>query len=311
MKNTVKNDLKISAMTLGTVQLGLSYGVNNTNGKPTEEQSFSILDAAYEGGVTILDTSNDYGDSETIIGNYMRANADKKFLICTKFRIDDDAAKDVYGALKAFALDSCKKLGVDCLDIFMSHIEDDYLNHGEELTKAFAALKAEGIIKCAGMSMSKKDEIDKIIDSGIFDAVQLPMNIWDNKVIRDGTIKRMSDAGIAVFVRSVYLQGLFFKSVDNVKNTKFRDAVPLIEKLNEIAAEEGLTVPQLALAFIRDTEGVASLVVGSETSAQVVQNVDMFNIPTLSEKTYNKILSEFANVDKFLISPWEWPHRKD
>lgn len=311
MKYTVKKELNISAMTLGTVQLGLSYGVNNTSGKPTEEQSFAILDTAFKGGVTILDTSNDYGDSETVIGNYMRANADKKFLICTKFRIDEEAAKDVYGSLRAFALDSCKKLGVDCLDIFMSHIEDDYLNYGDELAKALAALKAEGIIKLAGMSMSKKDKIDAIIDSGIFDAVQVPMNIWDNKVIRDGTIKRMSDAGIAVFVRSVYLQGLFFKSVDDVKNTKFRDAAPLIEKLNEIAKEEGLTVPELALAFIRDTEGVASLVVGSETAAQVEQNVDVFNVPTLSEATYNKILTEFSNVDTFLISPWEWPHRKD
>ena len=310
MKCVTKNGISISAMTLGTVQLGLNYGVNNKSGMPTEAESFDILNAAYEGGVTMLDTSNDYGESEKVIGNFLRTNKDKDFAICTKFRIDDESAKDVYGSLKAFALESIKKLGVERLPIFMSHIEDDYLNHGPALAAALAELKKEGIIISAGMSMSKKDRIDEIIDSGVFDAIQIPLNIWDNKIIRNGTVKRMSDAGIAVFVRSVYLQGMFFKTVDDVKDTKFRDAAPYLIKLQEIAADEGITVPELALSYIRDTEGVASLVVGSETAEQVKQNVAMFNTPTLSAKTMDKILEAFANVDPFLVSPWEWNKRK-
>ena len=72
-----KNSLKISQMTLGTVQLGMSYGVNNSTGMPSEEDSFKILDTAYENGITMLDTSDDYGKSEEVIGKYIKANPDK------------------------------------------------------------------------------------------------------------------------------------------------------------------------------------------------------------------------------------------
>lgn len=310
MKCTEKHQIHISAMTLGTVQLGLNYGINNKSGMPTEAQSFEILNTAYKHGVTVLDTSNDYGQSEQIIGKYLRANQDQPFSVCTKFRIDGESAKDVYGSLKKFALASMEKLGVEQLPIFMSHIEDDYFLYGKELAAALDELKKEGLILCSGMSVSKKDRLDEIIDSGIFDAIQLPLNIWDNQIIRNGTVKRMSDAGIAVFVRSVYLQGMFFRSEEDVRGTKFEAALPLISKLHEIAKEEKLTVPELALSFIRDTEGVTSLVVGSETPEQVRQNVAMFHTPPLSSRTMGRILDEFSDVDPFLISPWLWNTRK-
>lgn len=310
MNCTMKHKIPISAMTLGTVQLGLNYGINNKSGMPTESQSFEILDTAYGEGVTVLDTSNDYGESERIIGKYLKTNGEKQFSICTKFRLDRESGRDVYGSLRKFALTSMEKLGVDCLPIFMSHIEDDYFEYGRELSSALSELKKEGLILLAGMSVSKKDRLDEIVDSGVFDAIQLPLNIWDNEVIRNGTVKRMSDAGIAVFVRSVYLQGMFFRSEEELRGTKFETAVPLIERLHRIAEEEGTTIPELAIAFIRDTEGVASLVVGSETAEQVRQNAAMLRATALSRGTMERILDEFSQVDPFLISPWLWHSKK-
>ncbi len=107
MQVVEKNNVKISKMTLGTVQLGLSYGVNNIAGMPTKERSFAILDAAYEGGVTVLDTSDDYGKSEEVIGDYLRENPDKHFEICTKFKVTEETSKDIYASLKDFASDLC------------------------------------------------------------------------------------------------------------------------------------------------------------------------------------------------------------
>ena len=90
MKSTVMHNIPISAMTLGTVQLGLNYGINNKSGMPTEAKSFEILDTARESGVTVLDTSNDYGESEAVIGRYLRAYGDKPLSVCTKFRLDQE-----------------------------------------------------------------------------------------------------------------------------------------------------------------------------------------------------------------------------
>ena len=168
--------------------------------------------------------------------------------------------------------------------------------------------------------MSNKNEIDRIIDSGAFDAIQIPMNILDNKIIQNGTVKRMSEAGIAVFVRSVYLQGLFFRKKEDflVQNPNapklkleemYQKVWPEVEKVRNFADELGISVAQLALSFIRDTVGVDSLVVGSETPEQVAQNVEMFNTPKLSQDTLERILKEFTDLDPFVISPWMWEER--
>ena len=315
-----KNNVKISKMTLGTVQLGLSYGVNNTAGMPTKERSFAILDAAYEGGVTVLDTSDDYGKSEEVIGDYLRENPDKHFEICTKFKVTEETSKDIYGSLKDFALKSCQKLAIDRIPIFMSHTEKNYIDYGDKLIDALNELKKEGIITNSAISLSSKAEFERIIDCGGFDAVQIPLNILDNKEIHNGLVKKASDAGIAVFVRSVYLQGLFFRKKEdflvqnpNSPTLKLKEmnekVLPVIERVREFADELNLSVAQLAMSFIKDTYGVDSLVVGSETPEQVKSNLEMFNQPTISEDILTKILNEFKDVDPFVISPWMWEVR--
>ncbi len=306
MNYTEKNSLKISQMTLGTVQLGMSYGVNNSTGMPSEEESFKILDTAYNNGITMLDTSDDYGKSEEVIGKYIKTNPDKSFDICTKFKVTEATSNDIYASLRDFALKSAKKLNIESIPIFMCHTEQNYLDYGKKLTDALDELKKEGIIINSGISLSRKDELNRIADSGKFDAIQMPMNIFDNKEIIDGTIDRISSNGIAIFIRSVYLQGLFFKQTDSLKETNLDIAIPYIEKLNEVAKDNQISVAQLALSFIRDSKGVDSLVVGSETPEQVDQNVQMFTTPALSSKTLANIYDIFASVDKYIVSPWLW-----
>ncbi len=309
MQSIFKKNTEVSKMTLGTVQLGMSYGVNNTSGVPSLEQSFSILDEAYDGGVTVLDTSDDYGKSEEVIAEYLKKNPSKHFEICTKFNIKKEDDIDVYKTIRAFAERSMAKLGIDAIPIFMSHTEQNYIDYKDELVYALEKLKKEGLIKNCAMSLSNKEYLKDIVDCDGFDAVQIPMNILDNGPIQNGLIKKMEEKGMLVFVRSVYLQGLFFKSVEELKatdNSILSSAAPLVSRINEIASDLNITVAQLALSFIKDTTGVDSLVVGSETSQQVRQNVEMFNAPKLSNDVYDMILSEFDNVEPSIISPWLW-----
>lgn len=293
-------------MTLGTVQLGMNYGINNTSGVPSKELSFSILNQAYEGGVTILDTSDDYGNSEEIIGEFLKENKSKRFAICTKFKLTNNVKKDVYSTMRTSAINSIKNLNTDHIDILMSHTEQDYINYGPEMIDAFARLKKDGLILNSGISLSKKDLFNDIHKSGAFDAFQIPLNVFDNKEILDGTINKISNDGTMVFVRSVYLQGLFFKKPSELCNSKLSCAIPYLESLDLIAKEYNLTASQLAFLFIRDSYGVDSLVVGSETPEQVLNNVKLFEAPTLKKSVLKDIQKYFSNVNKLVISPWEW-----
>ena len=74
----------LSKLILGTVQLGLNYGVNNSSGKPTLDTAFNILNLAYESGIRTFDTAEAYGDSQEVIGRYIKQFPNKKFKIITK-----------------------------------------------------------------------------------------------------------------------------------------------------------------------------------------------------------------------------------
>ena len=71
---------KISKMTLGTVQLGMNYGIANENGQPKEEQSMEMLGAALESGVNSLDTARAYGNSEDVLGHFLAGVENKPFI---------------------------------------------------------------------------------------------------------------------------------------------------------------------------------------------------------------------------------------
>ena len=68
MKYVKFKDLDLSLFQLGTVQLGMDYGLGDHTAKPKKEYAFSLLDRAVADGVNTLDTANNYGDSERVIG---------------------------------------------------------------------------------------------------------------------------------------------------------------------------------------------------------------------------------------------------
>lgn len=274
-------ELRVSRMTLGTVQLGMDYGVANSAGKPTAETAFAVLDAARDGGVACLDTARLYGDSENVIGAYRAARPNADFSIVTKFRID--AAKgtsraDIYAQIEGSVNASRGALGIEKLPLLMLHSADDISDFGDAVPNALNELMARGLIGRAGSSVYTGKQIDKMLEYDLLTAVQLPMNLFDRRIINGGQLEALRRKGITVFVRSVFLQGLFF--MEELPKG-FAKAKPFVKKLREIARREGRSVSELALLPIRDLPGVTSLVLGAETAAQVSENTALINAPSL------------------------------
>ena len=85
---------KVEKIILGTAQIGMSYGIANTKGKPSKVDSFKILDFAYENNIRYLDTAKIYGNSEEIIGLYIQENQKKNWKIITKINNVDFSITD-------------------------------------------------------------------------------------------------------------------------------------------------------------------------------------------------------------------------
>lgn len=291
--------MKISPMTLGTVQLGMNYGIANDAGKPDEEKSFSILRTALENGVTALDTARAYGDSELVIGRFLKQWQGKLPAIVTKIpKLQGDSPKELEKFATESVEQSLERLGVNKVSAVMLHGAKDPIIHGKACADAVKALLDHGYTDRVGVSIYTAEDIEGMLPYDIFSVTQVPMSIFDQQLIAGGFIDKLKQRDYTVFVRSVFLQGLFFLDPEKVTDPILVEhAVPKIRLIQQIAADLGMSVAQLAIAFMRDCAGVTSLVLGADTPEQVKSNIAYFDAPALDEATMTLLKKEFAFVN--------------
>ena len=131
----------ISSMSLGTVQLGTNYGIANHAGKPSEETAFAILRTALEAGVTSLDTARGYGDSEDVIGRFLKTWEGDTPFITTKIldlQGDTPVQRERFAARSVET--SLEKLGVSKVNAVLLHRASDMFRYGKDTENAMKTL---------------------------------------------------------------------------------------------------------------------------------------------------------------------------
>jgi aryl-alcohol dehydrogenase-like predicted oxidoreductase len=295
----------ISRMTLGTVQLGLNYGIANIEGKPDEEKAFMILNSAFGSGVNCLDTAADYGDSEKVIGKYLSERKKIRSEVClvTKFKLGRIDGSDVETTMMRSIEKSLKNLRTDYLDILLMHDANEYATFGNKMTEVFEKLLTEGIIKMAGASCYKFSEIEVMMGNEIYHAFQIPVNLLDMRITRGKGAVRLKEK--LVFARSVFLQGLFFLDPANLTGN-LKEIDKYLIKIAEIAGEMNITVAQLSAAYVNSLSYIDSLVIGGDNPEQVRENARLLDFRPFGEKTLNSIEEKLKGSPDWLLMPPLW-----
>lgn len=304
--------MKVSPLTLGTVQLGLNYGIANDGGKPDRAVGEAILKAAVQSGITTWDTSRYYGNSEEVIGNFLAANSQDaaELLVVSKFKWSAAAMVDLQKArqeAKDSVRQSLKALGIPMLPILLYHQGKD--EPIEQLIRflpmVVTELQEEGLIRKGGISLYYPDEATAIVDERSLQAVQVPVNIFDQRVVRNGGLARMKERGSLVFARSVFLQGLFFLDEGSVP-PHLQEAIPFLQRLRQLAQKAQVDVAQLAFSYVRDLTGVTSVVFGAEHPDQVKQNAVLQQVPPLPLEIREEAADTFQQLPLKVITPGMW-----
>ena len=306
MNYTNIKGLNLSKFTLGTVQLGMKYGIANRSGKPDMEKAFKILQAAISSGINSFDTASLYGNSEEVLGKFFSSetyrtnNVSKNGLplFTTKFKVafednlsDTAIEKQIFG----YAEQSLERLKIKEIPIYMLHNAKDMTQYGKIVPDTLRKLKRQGLIKKAGVSVYHPEEVEEMLKDDLYEAVQLPMNLFDQRMISSGILKKLKMDNIIVFIRSVFLQGLFFLDPANLPVRLEIAREPLI-LLNKLAEKENMEIAEMAISYIRDMEGVSSLVLGVETPEQIIENVELIDAPAISPKTRDELERCFRSV---------------
>lgn len=278
---------------LGTVQMGLPYGISNTEGKVSLEESHGILRTAYLNGIRTLDSAELYGNAHEVIGCFHRENPGMKFQVITK--LPHEINDKIQFKLKTYLHD----LAVDQLDALLFHSFATYHGHAATLQE----LQSNQLAKSIGVSIYTNEELEIVMNDSLVDIIQLPFNLLDNYALRGEWLEKAKDLGKTIHTRSAYLQGLFFQSIDSDKKIVQSLKAKLI-RIKEIAAAAQLTVQELALAYCLQQENIDNVLIGVDSDAQLVANINSCELK-LSESILDE-LNAIHVKDVNLLNPSLW-----
>lgn len=278
---------------LGTVQFGLDYGINNSAGKPSKEQVFKIFEEAAKAGVTILDTADAYGNASELIGEFFSVSK-TRFEINTKFKAEKGKS------IEAQLTHSLNQLNAEQVNIYFYHRFDEMLEFPETLTE-LQVLKNQSLINKIGVSVYGNDEFEIAVNTPEVDAIQLPFNLLDNYSQRGALLKQAKHNGKEIQVRSVFLQGLFFKALNDYP-AYLTPLKPYMQTVNEF--ENGMGMEALALSYALAQPEIDNVLIGVDTLEQLQQNLSYSNteLPTNIVSRINAI--HVAETE--LLYPKNW-----
>lgn len=278
---------------LGTVQFGLNYGVNNQSGQVSKESVETILSLASNKGIKILDTSSAYGTSEKVLGEVLNEN-DMKFRIISKYPRSSRSVKTIFEE-SLYTLNQKKLYG------YLIH-HFDFFRKKQEIWRDFLLLKEEGKVTNIGFSLYNVDELKFLLDRDIaFDILQFPYNIFDRQF--EKFFPLLKERNVETHVRSVFLQGLFFKPLKNLEG-KLLPLRKYVESLHSYCKVHCLKIEELALGYVYSSEYTNGVLIGVDTIEQLESNIKNLGY-NISPKDIDFVRS-IEIKEKELLSPVNW-----
>ena len=279
---------------LGTVQLGLPYGINNSQGKPNLKQAFDIFAIAKDSGVLTLDTAEAYGNAIEIIGKFHALNS-FRFQIISKF-------KYVTGLnIKLNVKKTLQALHIDQLFAYLLH-DADQLSEIEVKDK-LNELKSGMLIKYAGVSVYSNAQFEKAIFADHIDVIQIPYNILDNNNLRGQLIEEAKKKGKIIHVRSVFLQGLFFMKQEKLP-LKLIPLQKYLSGVKSLCDKFDISVEEVALNYVIVNESIDGVLTGVDSPEQLIKNMDAINTKIPGE--IDEFIKRIIVKETQLLNPANW-----
>ncbi|MFC0212402.1 aldo/keto reductase family protein [Paenibacillus chartarius] len=284
-----RTGLKVSEISLGS---WLTYG-----GYVEQDNAVTSIHKAYELGINFFDTANVYerGAAEVVVGEALKQYPRDSYVLATKvFGQMGDGPND-RGLSRKHVMEQChaslKRLGTDYVDIYYCHRFDPETPI-EETLRTIDDLVRQGKVLYVGVSewtAAQMTEALAVADKYLLDRIVVNQPVYNmfNRYIEKEIIPLGQSKGIGQVVFSPLAQGLLsgkYKSVTDIpqdsraaKKEGMRKNITAekIEKVNQlsgIADELGISVGQLALAWILRQPNVASALIGASRPEQVEEN---------------------------------------
>ena len=256
------------ALILGTAQLRGTYGAVGRPPTPRSDRAAgALLQRAVDLGFAAVDTAPAYDDAETLIGQSALG-------LAVHTKIDPDLTP---AASLGRSLQRLRRTRVDLL----------YFHDPEIVTRDTRGLINDASVLVGtevgrlGASVYTSPELRAVIDDDRFGAVQVPMSVLDRS-IDDTDLSRARARGLQVFARSVFLQGVLLAPPGSIPR-HLAQLVPYVASLRTVAEAAGISVPALALGWVKMRPGIIGVVVGANSMRELEQVAEAWAQPALDD----------------------------
>lgn len=289
---------------LGTVQFGQDYGISNQRDKTPINEAVAILQYAEDKGIDLIDTASLYGECENVLGTLLPEQHNFRIItkstIYKKEKISSSNAED----LKIKFHNSLNKLGESRLYGLLIHDADDLLvEGGDTLYNVLQELKKDGLVDKFGVSVYSGEQIDHLLKRYTIDLIQVPVNVFDQRLINNSYLKRLKEKDIEIHVRSVFLQGLLLMDTESL-HSFFDPIKPILIKYRDFLYSQGLSPIDGAIGFIKGVSEIDYVIIGVDSLVQFIENVECFS------KSYDNSLFDrlkmYSLDDPKYLNPGLW-----
>ena len=312
-----KTDINLSAIIMGTWQTGKSMwtGIDDA-------ESERAIRAAMDAGITTFDTAEVYGNghSEKVLGRAIGADRPKVQLLSKVFS-NHLKANQVIGACNR----SLKNLGTDYLDLYQIHWPPGSFGAPpvpmEETMQALMDLKDQGKIRAIGVSNFSLDQLKTISELGPIESLQPPYSLFWRHVESE-TLAWCQENQVTILAYSPMAQGLLtgkfgldhqFEKGDHRSGnrlfhpTVYPKVIAALDELRPIAEAKGITMAQLALAWVIAKPGVCAIA-GARNAEQSSDNAQAAEVrltaaDLVEMDRVSRPVTELIDSDPVL---WKW-----
>lgn len=277
-----RSDLQISTLSLGCMSFH------------DQETGQGLIHTALDHGINYFDTADlyDRGENEKIVGQVLKGKR-KEVIIATK--VGNEWRADGSGwdwnpsksYIKAAVKKSLRRLQTDYIDLYQLHggtIDDPI----EETIEAFEELKSEGWIRYYGISSIRPNVIRAFAEKSNIVSNMMQYSLLDRRP-EEFTLDYLADQGISVLVRGGLAKGLLANKPARAYLSHPQEAVQQVQDSLATQATSNTPSGHLALAYAWKHPAIASIVVGASSKHQLIENIEAFNAPPMTDDTYHQL----------------------
>jgi aryl-alcohol dehydrogenase-like predicted oxidoreductase len=294
----------------------LCLGGNVFGWTADEKQSHDVLNAYASHGGNFIDTADVYsewkegnkgGESESIIGTWLKSQDRSKFVIATKVAKLSTRPGLRPENIIAACKDSLKRLQTDYIDIYYSHNDDPEVPMAETLG-AYAQLISEGKVRYIAASQHTGARLQEALniskEQGLpsYIALQDHYNLMERKPFESEQQEVLATNGLSGlpffslargFLSGKYRKGVVVDSVraDGVKEYQDDKGWAVIAALDEIARAHNSSVSAIALAWLRSNPQVSTPIASARTVEQLIEIVEVVHLSEYEVKKLNAVSS--------------------